>query len=284
MPEMHISWPPPTAEALIEREPMQEHCDLEMLDDVLHTTAGSAFASEPIDPTDCMFTWELVPDSELAPPDVRGSKSSCASQRLVCAELCAIADQDARAPFYPATPGAHIEQTDLGQPGVTSQLTSNTPPPSFNENMFEGTDTPPPPDTPPLRRCTPSLGRIALVKRPKVYGKQSALRLRKQWAPDEEALFLKALAAFAKEIETTSDPATGRVSVHLDRGVAEMISMIVSSRSVAQVRSHVQKHYIRKAREAARADAATTSESEHVRRSAAQELERGIVVAGRGQR
>lgn len=260
MHEMYISWPPPTTETLIEREPMQVvHCDMDWsLDDVLHITAGSAFASEPnqpIDPIDCICTWEMDPDSGLSSFDVRGSKSSCASQRLARAELCARADQDAREPLYHAT-GAQIEQTDLKQTGFTA----NTPLMSFNADVPGG------PDTTPVRRCSPSLRRIALAKRPgpKVRGEHLAPLLRKQWAPDEEALFLKALTAFAKEIETTSDPATGRVSVHLGRGVAEMISMIVSSRSVAQVRSHVQKHYIRKAREAARADVATTSESEYV--------------------
>jgi len=74
---------------------------------------------------------------------------------------------------------------------------------------------------------------------------------RKHWTPDEEERFLKALARFGpKEIE--NDPTTGRVSVRLGPGVAEMISIVVVSRSVAQVRSHVQKHYIRKEREASR--------------------------------
>ena len=61
--------------------------------------------------------------------------------------------------------------------------------------------------------------------------------------------FLHALGRFGpKDLET--NPVTGRVSVHLDPGVAEMISMLVGSRSAAQVRSHVQKHYIRLQREA----------------------------------
>ena len=237
--------------------PMQAHCDVEWLEDGLHMATGTAFASEPIDYT---CNWELEPDPELAWPDVRSSNNLRASKKLAQAELCARADKDAWQPLYHAT-GAHIEQTDLGQRRVTSRPTTDTPPPSFNENVSEAPDTPPHPNAPPVRGCTTSLGRVALTsaKRPTVCRKHSAPLLRKQWAPDEEALFLKALAAFAKEIETTSDPATGRVSVHLDRGVAEMMSMIVATRSVAQVRSHVQKHYIRKAREAARAAAATTS-------------------------
>jgi hypothetical protein len=81
-------------------------------------------------------------------------------------------------------------------------------------------------------------------------GRKQAIS-RKHWTPEEEERFLKALHRFGpKEIE--SDPTTGRVSVRLGPGVAEMISMVVSTRSVAQVRSHVQKHYIRKEREASR--------------------------------
>ena len=74
---------------------------------------------------------------------------------------------------------------------------------------------------------------------------------RKPWATDEEERFLKALKHFGPE-EIEKHPVTGRVSVRLGPGVAEMISMVVRSRSVAQVRSHVQKHYIRLDREASR--------------------------------
>jgi hypothetical protein len=237
---------------------MQAHRDVMWLDEDLHMTTGTAFASEPID---CICAWELKPDPELACTDV--SNSLCASQKLARAGLCARADQDTLEPLYHAT-GAHIEQTDREQRRVTSRPTADTPPPSFNANVPEAPNTPPSPYTPPLRGCTTSLGRAALAKRPKVCDKHSAPLLRKHWTPEEEALFLKALAAFAKEIEMTSNLATGRVSVHLDPGVAEMISMIVQTRSIAQVRSHVQKHYVRKAREAARAAAATTSEFEKV--------------------
>lgn len=41
-------------------------------------------------------------------------------------------------------------------------------------------------------------------------------------------------------------------AVRLGPGVAEMISMVVGTRSVVQVRSHAQKHFIRMEREAAR--------------------------------
>ena len=73
---------------------------------------------------------------------------------------------------------------------------------------------------------------------------------RKPWATDEEERFMRALKHFEPGIE--KNPVTGRVSVRLGPGVAEMISMVVRSRSVAQVRSHVQKHYILLEREASR--------------------------------
>ena len=77
---------------------------------------------------------------------------------------------------------------------------------------------------------------------------------RKHWTPEEEGRFLKALERFGpKEVET--DPNTGRVSVRLGPGVSELISMVVGTRSVTQVRSHVQKHFIRMEREAARGKA-----------------------------
>jgi len=75
--------------------------------------------------------------------------------------------------------------------------------------------------------------------------------VRKQWTPEEEAKFLKALDKLGPK-DTETDPRTGRVSVRLGPGVAEIISLVVGSRSVAQVRSHAQKHYIRKEREASR--------------------------------
>ena len=74
---------------------------------------------------------------------------------------------------------------------------------------------------------------------------------RKPWATDEEERFRRALKHFGPQ-EIEKHPVTGRLSVRLGPGVAEMISMVVRSRSVAQVRSHVQKYYIRLEREASR--------------------------------
>ena len=102
---------------------MQAHRDVMWLDDDLHMTTGTAFASEPID---CICAWELKPDPELACTDV--SNSLCASQKLARAGLCARADQDTLEPLYHAT-GAHIEQTDREQRRVTSRPTADTPPP-----------------------------------------------------------------------------------------------------------------------------------------------------------
>jgi hypothetical protein len=74
--------------------------------------------------------------------------------------------------------------------------------------------------------------------------------VRRQWSPEEEDKFVKALTRLgpAGNREPTIDPLTGRVTVHLGPGVAEMISMVLGTRSPVQVRSHAQKHYIRLAR------------------------------------
>jgi hypothetical protein len=78
---------------------------------------------------------------------------------------------------------------------------------------------------------------------------------RKRWTPEEEGRFLKALERFGPK-EVGTDPCTGRISVCLGPGVAELISMVVGTRSVTQARSHAQKHFIRKMRETARDKAA----------------------------
>ena len=74
---------------------------------------------------------------------------------------------------------------------------------------------------------------------------------RKHWTGEEEKRFLKAMQHFGPK-EAQADPITGRLSVRLGAGVAEIISIVVGTRSTAQVRSHVQKHYIRLQREASR--------------------------------
>lgn len=67
------------------------------------------------------------------------------------------------------------------------------------------------------------------------------------WTAEEEAIFVKALKKFGPDIDPASmiHPCTGRLTVRLGPNVAEIISMVVGTRSVTQVRSHVQKYYNR---------------------------------------
>jgi hypothetical protein len=189
-------------------------------DDDLHT-ADSALVSQPVD---CTSTWEL---------ETENSEFFACIFREGCASHLAGGALAAPCPSLPVMPmvGPHELRTDLEQWVVAAK---NTPPQAPN------------PDTPPV---LPTLG-----KGRKEVGKDSVPRRqhakRKHWTPTEEAMFLKALDRFPKEIGT--DPATGRLSVRLGPGVAEMISIVMGTRSCAQVRSHVQKHYIRQQREASR--------------------------------
>jgi len=84
--------------------------------------------------------------------------------------------------------------------------------------------------------------------------------MRKQWTTDEEERFLVALDRFAPRDAGIAGPGSGsqRGSVRLGPGVAEMIAMVVGTRSAVQVRSHAQKHFIRKEREASRQRAGGT--------------------------
>jgi hypothetical protein len=234
---------------------MQATCLGVGFDDDLHMTTDSAFASQPVD---CTSTWEL--ETETFASLTAGSEffaciftEGCAShlgslarlppfaspQWLHINDLAATrADADlaggalAAPAALPVMPMVcpHKLQTDLEQ----SVVAAKTPPQALN------------PDTPPV---LPTLGKGRKVGgKDSVPGRQPASR--KHWTPKEEAQFLKALDRFPKEVGT--DPATGRVSVRLGPGVAEMISIVMGTRSCAQVRSHVQKHYIRQQREASR--------------------------------
>jgi len=229
---------------------MQATCLGVGFDDDLHMTTDSAFASQPVD---CTSTWEM--ETETSASWTAGSEffaciftEGCAShlgslarlppfaspQWLHINDLAATrADADlaggalaAPDPALPVMPmvGPHKLQTDLEQSVAAAKTPLQAP-------------------------VLPILGKgLKVGGKDSVPGRQPASR--KHWTPKEEAQFLKALDCFPKEIGT--DPATGRVSVRLGPGVAEMISIVMGTRSCAQVRSHVQKHYIRQQREASR--------------------------------
>jgi len=76
-------------------------------------------------------------------------------------------------------------------------------------------------------------------------------RTRKLWTADEEARFTKALDKLApvEESVIASDVTSGRISVRLPSGVTELLAAIVGTRTTIQVRSHVQRYYLRKIRE-----------------------------------
>jgi hypothetical protein len=99
-------------------------------------------------------------------------------------------------------------------------------------------------------QASPSTSFSKKGKGEKLQGCKQAVS-RRHWTAVEEECFLQALHRFGPK-EVDFDPITGRISVRLGPGVAEMISMAVGTRTVTQIRSHVQKHYIRLEREASR--------------------------------
>eukprot|EP00961_Rhodomonas_salina_P234494 3169234-Rhodomonas_salina.1 len=60
------------------------------------------------------------------------------------------------------------------------------------------------------------------------------------WSKTEHEKFLEGLKKFGGHGDSVVDPPMG-----LGPGVAELISMLVGTRSVSQVRSHAQKYFIR---------------------------------------
>eukprot|EP00961_Rhodomonas_salina_P250166 3381584-Rhodomonas_salina.2 len=88
-------------------------------------------------------------------------------------------------------------------------------------------------------RTTPSPSNNGGIKKRNY--KRRALRLPSAWSPEEETVFLAALAQFGLDHPKSS----GHMSVGLGPGVARHIAEMIGSRTPSQVRSHAQKHFER---------------------------------------
>lgn len=86
---------------------------------------------------------------------------------------------------------------------------------------------------------------------------------RRPWSADEHARFVESLKRFGSRERAESG---GRVTVGLGPGVAEIIAVVVGTRTVSQVRSHAQKYFLQLSRLASsgtnNGQAASTSSSQ----------------------
>jgi len=76
---------------------------------------------------------------------------------------------------------------------------------------------------------------------------------RRPWTADEHERFLDSLKRFGSRDRADVG---GRVTVGLGAGVAEVIAVVVGTRTVSQVRSHAQKYFLQLSRAASAASAA----------------------------
>eukprot|EP00960_Hanusia_phi_P029008 747706-Hanusia_phi.AAC.7 len=82
---------------------------------------------------------------------------------------------------------------------------------------------------------------------PDGYSESKRVTPRTQWTDEEHEKFLVALERFGTT-KTRVKNSSGRVFVGLGPGVAELIAAAVGTRSVQQIRSHAQKHFLRENR------------------------------------
>jgi hypothetical protein len=87
-------------------------------------------------------------------------------------------------------------------------------------------------------------------------GKPDAPSKRRPWTADEHARFVDSLARFGQKDRGETN---GRVGVGLGPGVAELIAVVVGTRTVSQVRSHAQKYFLQLSRTASAVSAGSSS-------------------------